>query len=75
MNENVERREIIVVHENTNSLVANFFTKAVHGNRYSSFRARIMGKDGKSENEVPVYLGDTVEAMDKILKQFEVEKV
>ena len=58
VNENVVNGEIIVVHENTKNLVADFFTKALHGHRYNSFRARIMGKDRKSETEV--YLGDTV---------------
>ena len=45
VNENIEKGEIVVIHENTNDLVADFFTKALHGNRYRRFRARIMGKD------------------------------
>ena len=73
MNENIVNGEIVVVHQNTNELVADFFTKALHGHRYRKFRAsiglgigaRIMGQDGQS---VEVHLGDTVqEAMENIL--------
>ena len=67
VNENVEKGEIIVVHKNTDELVADFFTKAVHGQRYTSFRAKIMGLDGASVSEV--HLGDTIgEAMGSILE-------
>ena len=65
VNENIVNGEIVVVHQNTNELVADFFTKALHGHRYRKFRARIMGQD---EQSVEVHLGDTVqEAMESIL--------
>ena len=65
VNENIVNGEIVVVHQNTDELVADFFTKALHGYRFRRFKARIMGQDGVS---VEVHLGDTVEeAMQGIL--------
>ncbi len=66
VNENIVDGEIVVVYQNTDELVADFFTKALHGHRFRRFKARIMGQDGDS---VEVHLGDTVEeAMESILK-------
>jgi hypothetical protein len=57
--------EIVVVHQNTEELVADFFTKALHGNRYRRFKAIIMGQDGASSE---FHLGDKVEeAMESVL--------
>ena len=55
--DNVDKGEIIIIHENTAELVADFFTKALHGSRYHKFRARIMGQDGDT---FEVNLGDSV---------------
>ena len=66
VNENIVDGEIVVVYQNTDELVADFFTKALHGHRFRRFKARIMGRDGDS---VEVHLGDTVEeAMDSMLE-------
>ena len=59
VNENIEKGEILVVHENTKDLIADFLTKALHGERYRKFRARLMGQD--EESQLEVFLGDTVE--------------
>lgn len=65
VNENIVNGEIVVVHQNTEELVADFFTKALHGNRYRRFKAIIMGQDGASSE---FHLGDKVEeAMEGVL--------
>jgi hypothetical protein len=43
VNENIEAGDIVLLYEDTETLVADFLTKAVHGTRYKTFRARIMG--------------------------------
>ena len=66
VNENIEKGEILVVHQNTKHLIADFFTKAIHGARYNNFRARLMGENGI---ETEVWLGNTIDdAMDSIVE-------
>ena len=38
VNENIADGEVVVVYQDTNSLVADFLTKALHGERYASYR-------------------------------------
>jgi len=45
VNENVEAGEIVLLYENTEDLVADFLTKALYGERFQTFRIRIMGCD------------------------------
>ena len=66
--DNVDKGEIIIIHENTAELVADFFTKALHGDRYRRFRARIMGKDGI---KFDVSLGESVHVAVVNLKSLE----
>jgi hypothetical protein len=47
VNENIEAGDIVLLYEDTDTLVADFLTKAVHGRRFKTFRARIMGMDNK----------------------------
>ena len=55
VNENIADGEVVVVYQDTNSLVADFLTKALHGERYRNIRAEIMGLDGKT---IEIHLGD-----------------
>ena len=57
VNDNVESGEIVLLYENTEHLVADFLTKALYGERFTRFRARIMGSDSKQITKV---LGNTV---------------
>ena len=47
VNENIVAGDIILLYEDTETLVADFLTKAVHGSRYKTFRARIMGDNNE----------------------------
>ena len=66
-NEHLEAGEIILLYENTESLVADFLTKAVHGSKFKSFKAKIMGLNDK---ERIIHLNDFQGGVDEALAFF-----
>ena len=64
VNENITAGEIVLLYEDTETLVADFLTKAVHGKRFKIFRARILGRDGQ-ETDLEIK-GDDREVAEKI---------
>ncbi len=77
VNDNVEAGEIVLLYENTEHLIADFLTKALHGDRFQQFRARIMGLDstettkllGNSRAEVQKNISFLIEAEKRNLIQ------
>jgi hypothetical protein len=77
VNDNVEAGEIILLYENTEHLIADFLTKALYGDRFQQFRARIMGLDttettkmlGSSRAEVQKNISFLIEAEKRNLIQ------
>jgi len=64
VNENIAAGDIVLLYEDTETLVADFLTKAVHGKRFKIFRARILGRDGQ---EIDLEIkGDDREVAEKI---------
>ena len=64
VNENIAVGDIVLLYEDTDTLVADFLTKAVHGKRFKIFRARILGRDGQ---EIDLEIkGDDHEVAEKI---------
>ena len=61
-NEHLEAGEMILLYENTESLVADFLTKAVHGSKFKTFKAKIMGLENATEKVVQ-FKGGTDEAL------------
>ena len=47
VNENIQAGEVVILYEATDTLVADFLTKAVHGSKFKMFRAKIMGSDNQ----------------------------
>jgi hypothetical protein len=47
VNENIQAGEVVILYEATDTLVADFLTKAVHGSKFKTFRAKIMGHDNQ----------------------------
>ena len=43
VNENIQAGEVIILYEATDTLVAYFLTKAVHGSKFKNFRAKNYG--------------------------------
>jgi hypothetical protein len=64
VNENIAAGDIVMLYEDTDTLVADFLTKAVHGKRFKMFRARILGSDSR-EVELE-FKGDEHEVAEKI---------
>ena len=72
VNDNVEAGEIVLLYENTEHLIADFLTKALYGNRFQQFRARIMGLDSSESTKM---LGSSrVEVQKNISFLIEAEK-
>ena len=67
-NEHLEAGEIILLYENTESLVADFLTKAVHGSKFKTFKAKIMGLE--NDTEKVVHLNEFKGGTDEALKFF-----
>jgi hypothetical protein len=47
VNENIQNGELMLLYEATDTLVADFLTKAVYGNKFKTFRAKVMGHDNQ----------------------------
>ena len=67
VNENVEAGEIVMIYENTEDLVADFLTKAVHGERFKIFRARVLGMS--NNKEIVKLLGKSKEEVDRNVRR------
>ena len=68
LNENIEAGDIVLLYEDTETLVADFLTKAFHGTRYKTFRARILGDNNEERTFILKGYGEKVTCSLQLLK-------